>query len=212
MVTASPSNVGLVYIRGMKLPITLHANALGYGHVLIRWRVILTCFSLIAVTSLQAKIHSGSLSVFLCLNKWHQHTRSRLDMQSQTTSLSPGRYECDSENIILNFFLMIDIFRSSHYNALWWMQHYFTDGKFTLVQVMASCRQATCHYLSHSWLSSLSPDVVARPQWVMEIFYMCINIMFFAMLTNSLTCRSYQATLATNRQSTFPLRCRIRLT
>ena len=41
----------------------------------------------------------------------------------------------------------------------------FTDGKSTLVQVMAWCRQATSHYLSQCWLRSLSPYGVIRPQW-----------------------------------------------
>ena len=41
-----------------------------------------------------------------------------------------------------------------------------TDDKSTLVQVMAWCRQATSHYLSQCWLSSLSPYGVARPQRV----------------------------------------------
>ena len=41
-----------------------------------------------------------------------------------------------------------------------------TDDRSTLVQVMAWCRQATSHYLSQCWLSSLSPYGVARPQWV----------------------------------------------
>ena len=31
---------------------------------------------------------------------------------------------------------------------------------------MAWCRQATSHYLRQCWLRSLSPYVVARPQWV----------------------------------------------
>ena len=41
-----------------------------------------------------------------------------------------------------------------------------TDGKLTSVRVMAWCRQATSHYLSQCWLSSLSPYGVARPRWV----------------------------------------------
>ena len=36
----------------------------------------------------------------------------------------------------------------------------------TLVQVMAWCRQATSHYLSQCWPRSMSPNGVARPQWV----------------------------------------------
>ena len=32
-----------------------------------------------------------------------------------------------------------------------------TDNKSTVVQVMAWCRQATSHYLNHSWPSSMMP-------------------------------------------------------
>ena len=41
-----------------------------------------------------------------------------------------------------------------------------TDDKSTLAQVMAWCRQATSHYLSHCWPRSMSPNVISRPQWV----------------------------------------------
>ena len=44
-----------------------------------------------------------------------------------------------------------------------------TDDKSTLVQVMAWCHQATSHYLSQCWLSSLLPYGIARPQWVNKI-------------------------------------------
>ena len=81
-------------------------------------------------------------------------------------SLVPGRSECDSKNVIFNLVLLIGIFRSSHDNALSWMPQDLTDDKSTLVQVMAWCRQATSHYLSQCWLSSLSPYGVARQQWV----------------------------------------------
>ena len=79
-------------------------------------------------------------------------------------SLAPGRSECNSKNVIFNLVLLIGIFRSSHDNALRWMPQDLTDDNSTLVQVMAWCRQATSHYLSQCWLSSLSP--MASPQWV----------------------------------------------
>ena len=81
-------------------------------------------------------------------------------------SLAPGISECDSENVNFNLVLLIDISRSSHDNALRWLPQDLTDDKSTLVQVMAWCHQATSHYLSKCWLSSLSPYGVARPQWV----------------------------------------------
>ena len=50
-----------------------------------------------------------------------------------------------------------------------------TDDKSTLVQIMAWCRQATSHYLSQCWLSSLSPYGVIRPQWVKDCLYRYMN-------------------------------------
>ena len=40
------------------------------------------------------------------------------------------------------------------------------DDKSTLVQVMAWWRQASSHYLSQCWPSSLTPYDITRPQWV----------------------------------------------
>ena len=81
-------------------------------------------------------------------------------------SLAPGRCGCISKNGIFNLILLIVIFRSLHDNALRWMSQDLTDDKSTLVQVMAWCLQATSHYLSQCWLSSLSPYGIARPHWV----------------------------------------------
>ena len=83
-------------------------------------------------------------------------------------SLAPGRSECDSKNVIFSLVLLIGIFRSTHDNALWWMPQDLTDDKSILVQVMAWCHQATSHYLSQCWLSSLSPYGATRPQWVKQ--------------------------------------------
>ena len=41
-----------------------------------------------------------------------------------------------------------------------------TDGKSTLVQVMAWCHQATSHYLSQCWPKFMLPCGVTRPWWV----------------------------------------------
>ena len=53
-----------------------------------------------------------------------------------------------------------------------------TDDKWTLVQVMAWCRQATSHYLSQFWPSFLKPYGVTRPQWViLQLFCLCLRVL-----------------------------------
>ena len=78
-------------------------------------------------------------------------------------SLAPGRSEYDFKNVIFNLVLLIGIFRSSHNNALRWMPQDLTDGKSTLVQVMAWCRQAPSHYLNQCWPRSPTPYGITRP-------------------------------------------------
>ena len=81
-------------------------------------------------------------------------------------SLAPGRPRCHFKTANFNLVLLIGIFTSSKDNALRWMPMDLTDDKSTLVQVMAWCRQATSHYLSQCWPSSMSPYGVTRSQWV----------------------------------------------
>ena len=50
--------------------------------------------------------------------------------------------------------------------AFRWMPMDLTDDKSRLVQVMAWCPQATSHYLSQCWPSSMSPYGITRPEWV----------------------------------------------
>ena len=56
--------------------------------------------------------------------------------------------------------------KTSYANTPRWMSRDLIDGKSTLVQVMAWCRQARSHYLSQCWSRSMSPNGVTRPQWV----------------------------------------------
>ena len=85
---------------------------------------------------------------------------------SAVNSLAPGRPRCHFKTAICYLVLLIGFFRSSNDNAPRWMSLDLTDDKSTLVQVMAWCRQATSHYLSQCWPSSMSPYGVTRPQWV----------------------------------------------
>ena len=47
-----------------------------------------------------------------------------------------------------------------------WKLMNLTPNQSVLVQVMAWCPQATSHYLSQCWPSSMSTYGVTRPQWV----------------------------------------------
>ena len=50
--------------------------------------------------------------------------------------------------------------------TLRWLSSDLTDDKQTVVQVMDWCHQATSHYLSQCWPSSLSSYGITGPQWV----------------------------------------------
>ena len=106
---------------------------------------------------------------FMMIRWWEHGEKGVTDggTDRQTDGLNQS-YSClvAAKNVIFNLVLLTGIFRFSHDNALRWMPQDLTDDKSTLVQVMAWCRQATSHYLSQCWLSSLSPNGIARPQWV----------------------------------------------
>ena len=78
-------------------------------------------------------------------------------------SLDPGRFEQIFRYVIFKIISVIDGWSISCKIVLKWMPMDLTDGKSTLVQVMAWCRQATSHYLSQCWPRSLSPYGVIRP-------------------------------------------------
>ena len=78
-------------------------------------------------------------------------------------SLAPGRFQRNFRKVIFQLILVIDGWSKI---VLKWMPADLTDGKSTLVQVMASCRQVTNRYLNQCWRRSMSPYGVTRPQWV----------------------------------------------
>ena len=80
--------------------------------------------------------------------------------------LAPGKCEWNFRHVIFNKILVIDGWGISCEIALIWMSLDFTDDQSTLVQAMAWSCQATSHYLSQYWPSSLSPYGVTRAQWV----------------------------------------------
>ena len=78
--------------------------------------------------------------------------------------MAPGRFQIYLRKEIVQLILVIDGWSISCKIVLKWMPMHLTDGKSTLVQVMAWCRQATSHYLSQCWPRILSPYDVIRPQ------------------------------------------------
>ena len=63
-----------------------------------------------------------------------------------------------------------------------------TDNKSTLFQVMAWCRQASSHYLSQCWPSSMSPYDVTRPQWVKQSHAIIIGHFRLPLWPRQFTC------------------------
>ena len=86
--------------------------------------------------------------------------------KQEFNSLRPGRFQINFRKVIFQLILVIDGWSISCKIVLKWMLMDLTDGKSTLVQVMAWCRQAASHYPSQCWPRSLSPYDVTRPQWV----------------------------------------------
>ena len=74
-----------------------------------------------------------------------------------------GDFRKKIRKVIFQLILMIDGWNISCKIVLKWMPVDLTDGKSTLVQVMAWCRQATSHYLGQCWPGSHG---VIRPRWV----------------------------------------------
>ena len=90
-------------------------------------------------------------------------------------SLAPGKIEWNYRYVIFKQISVINGWGISCEIALIQMSLDFIDDQSTLVQVMAWCRQATSHYLSQCWPSSLSPYGVTRPQWVNYVHYTSIT-------------------------------------
>ena len=113
--------------------------------------------------------HTGKMTSFQLLSDC-------LDIHAfKQTIWKQCQYTHTFKTAIFNLGLLICIFTSSNVNPLRWMPWDLTDDKSTLVQVMAWCRQATSHYLSQCWPSSMSPYGVTRPQCVLIM----ICLMYF---------------------------------
>ena len=98
-------------------------------------------------------------------------------------SLAPGRYINNLESVIFKHMFRIKFMNISCKIALRSVPQNLTNGKSTLVQVIAWCCQATRHYLSQCWPKSMSPYSVTRPQWVLvpsaSVVIYCLNVHVF---------------------------------
>ena len=81
-------------------------------------------------------------------------------------SLAPGKFQWNFRYVIFKWILVVDGRGISCEIALILMSLDVINDQWTLVQVMAWCRQVPSHYLSQCWPRSLSPYGVTRPQGV----------------------------------------------
>ena len=86
--------------------------------------------------------------------------------QTHLTHWSLGNLNEILDNGLFQLISVINGWGTSGEISTRWLSLDFSDDESILVQVMAWCRQATSHYLSHCWPRSVSPYGVIRPQWV----------------------------------------------
>ena len=91
----------------------------------------------------------------------HNHNKAK---HNKTMCIFLGIYR--NKSGIPEHTLWINVMSTSCKTAFRWMPHDSLDDKSTLVLVMAWCHQATSHYLNQCWPRSISPQGVAKPQWV----------------------------------------------
>ena len=123
----------------------------------------------------------------LKLNHVSKRGHRRVNRPPWVNSLAPERFQRNFRKVNFQLILVIDGWSVSCKVVLKWMPVDLTDGKSTLVQDMAWCRQATSHNLSQYWPRSLTPYGVMRPQWwpslMMHIFVtqpQCVKWLSFA--------------------------------
>ena len=95
----------------------------------------------------------------VCVCMWGHHPIGNIN------SLTLGRLNSILKNIIFKLFIQNSSWGTCCKIALKWMPRNLTNKKWTLVQIMAWCHQATSHYTGQSWPRSLSP---CGPQWVLS--------------------------------------------
>ena len=106
-------------------------------------------------------------------------------------SLAPGRSGSDFTSVFFKHILHIDILCTFCEIVCRRVSQNPFANKTMLVQVMARCCQATSHYLSQCWPSSISPHDVTRPHWVKHVLsmhiYDCWYISYISNHLHSLT-------------------------
>ena len=105
------------------------------------------------------------------LRPWFAVMRSFYPTYNSTHQLL--RFELNIREVIFKLIFVIDWsigWSISYEYALRQVSVDLSNDNSTLVQVMAWCYQATSHYLSQCWPSSLSPYGITRPHWVNYVF------------------------------------------
>ena len=111
-----------------------------------------------------------------------------LNKYTHLNSLAPGRFQFHFRLVIFKLILVNGSWGISYQIALRWMPLDLADDKSTLIQVMASCRQASSHYLSQCWPRSMPPNGVTRPQWVKHTHELPNKYIFTCLKTWIVSC------------------------
>ena len=90
----------------------------------------------------------------------------RIPLDFLFNSMASRRCGCNLILVILKRISRRNTLSISSETTLSWLQQDLTDDQSTLVQVMAWCRQATSHYLSQFWTSSMLLYGITLGQWV----------------------------------------------
>ena len=106
------------------------------------------------------------LMAWWCKDPGPQQAFQQTFQHQKNSSLAPRSFKWNFRQVIFKLISVTDGWGISCEIAHRWMLRDLTDDKLILVQVMAWCRQATCHYLSQCWPRSLSPYGVTRLEWV----------------------------------------------
>ena len=112
------------------------------------------------------KVQINNIPALVQIMAWRRPMMLSLLTHICVTRPQWGKCDSISENVVYERMLRFKFMSDSYDIAVRWMPHNPVDDKSSVVQVMAWCRQTTCHYLRQCWSISKLPYGFVGPQWV----------------------------------------------